>query len=36
VTDEDFRKAAEYYQRAIEIDPQSALASDLLISVKSG
>jgi TolB-like protein/Flp pilus assembly protein TadD len=25
VTDEDFRKAVEYYQRAIEIDPQSAL-----------
>ena len=25
VTDEDFRKAAEHYQRALEIDPQSAL-----------
>ncbi len=25
-TDEDFRKAIEYYKRAIEIDPQSALA----------
>ncbi len=25
-TDEDFRKATEYYKRAIEIDPQSALA----------
>jgi TolB-like protein/Flp pilus assembly protein TadD len=25
VTDEDFRKAIEYYKRAIEIDPQSAL-----------
>lgn len=25
VTDEDFRKAVEYYQQAIEIDPQSAL-----------
>ncbi|HET6181033.1 MAG TPA: protein kinase [Candidatus Sulfotelmatobacter sp.] len=25
VTDEDFRKAVEYYQRAIEIDPGSAL-----------
>ncbi len=26
VTDEDFRKAVEFYQQAIEIDPQSALA----------
>ena len=25
VTDEDFRKAVEHYQRALEIDPQSAL-----------